>query len=100
MISLVGKPDMARRVLEEGLSFHLSVLPSVRQFSQLAHLVFLKLMIFMKKNDWYKTKVLMVLQHSTKLHAWEKSGSHIMAKNDSRSMRFQYSLIVNILLID
>ena len=32
-----------------------------------------------------------------KLHSWEKSRSEvIMAKNVSRSMRFQYSLIVNI----
>ena len=35
-----------------------------------------------------------------KLHAWEKSGSQVIAKNESRPMRFQYSLIVNILLID
>ena len=36
-----------------------------------------------------------------KLHTWEKSGSQvIMAKNDSRPMRVQYSLIVNISLID
>ena len=31
-----------------------------------------------------------------KLHAWEKSGSQVKAKNGSQSMRFQYSLIVNI----
>ena len=42
----------------------------------------------------------MVLNILEKLHAWEKSGSQVVAKNDSRLMRFQYSLIVNILLID
>ena len=35
-----------------------------------------------------------------KLHAWEKSGSQVKAKNGSWSMRFQYSLIVHISLID
>ena len=42
------------------------------------------------------------LQSSTilqKLHAWEKSGSQVMAKNGAQPMRFQYSLIVNISLI-
>ena len=34
------------------------------------------------------------------LHAWEKPGSQVTAKNVSRPMRFQYSLIVNISLID
>ena len=31
-----------------------------------------------------------------KLHAWEKPGSQFTAKNGSRPMRFQYSLIDNI----
>ena len=35
-----------------------------------------------------------------KLHAWVKSGSQVIAKNGSWPMRFQYSLIVNISLID
>ena len=35
-----------------------------------------------------------------KVHAWEKSGSQVIAKNDSQPMRFQYSLIVNISLVD
>ena len=34
------------------------------------------------------------------LHAWEKSGSQVIAKNGSLPMRFQYSLIVHISLID
>ena len=35
-----------------------------------------------------------------KLHAWEKPGSQVIAKNGSQPMRFQYSLIVSISLID
>ena len=35
-----------------------------------------------------------------KLHAWEKCGSQVIAKNGSQPMRFQYSLIVNISLIN
>ena len=35
-----------------------------------------------------------------KMHAWEKPGPQVIAKNGSRPMRFQYSLIVNISLID
>ena len=35
-----------------------------------------------------------------KLHAWEKPGSQIIAKNRFRPMSFQYSLVVNISLID
>ena len=34
------------------------------------------------------------------MHAWEKSSSQAMAKNGSRQMRFQYSLIVNISSMD
>ena len=34
------------------------------------------------------------------LHDWEKSCSQVIAKNGSWPMRFQYSLIVNISLID
>ena len=35
-----------------------------------------------------------------KLHTWEKSGSQVMTKNGSRPIRFQYSLIVNVSLLD
>ena len=35
-----------------------------------------------------------------KLHAWERSGYQFMAKNGTRPIRFKYSLIVNISLID
>ena len=47
-----------------------------------------------------KRKFLWFINILRKLHAWEKSGSQVIAKNCSRPMRFQYSLIVNILLID
>ena len=35
-----------------------------------------------------------------KLHAWEKSGSQVIAQNGSQPMRFQYSLVITISLID
>ena len=35
-----------------------------------------------------------------KLHVWEESGSQVTAKNGFLPMRFQYSLTVNISLID
>ena len=47
-----------------------------------------------------KWKFLWFINILQKLHAWEKSGSQVIAKNGSRPMRFQYSLIVNISLID
>ena len=47
-----------------------------------------------------KRKFLWFLNILRKLHAWEKSGSQVIAKNGSWPMRFQYSLIVNISLID
>ena len=46
-----------------------------------------------------KWKFLRLINILQKLHAWEKSGSQVIAKNGSRPMRFQYSLIVNISLI-
>ena len=47
-----------------------------------------------------KRKFLWFINILQKLHAWEKSGSQVIAKNGSRPMRFQCSLIVNISLID
>ena len=47
-----------------------------------------------------KWKFLWFINILQKLHTWEKSGSQVIAKNGSQSMRFQYSLIVNISLID
>ena len=47
-----------------------------------------------------KQKFLWPFKIMRKHHTWKKSGSQVMAKNASRPMRFQYSLIVNISLID
>ena len=47
-----------------------------------------------------KWKFLWFINILWKLYAWEKSGSQVIAKNDSQPMRFQYSLIVNISLIE
>ena len=47
-----------------------------------------------------KRKFLWSFNILQKLHTWEKSGSQIMAKNCFWPLRFQYFLIVNILLID
>ena len=47
-----------------------------------------------------KSKFLWFINILQKLHAWGKSGSQVIAKNGSRPMSFQYSLTVNILLID
>ena len=47
-----------------------------------------------------KTKVLWFINIPRKLHVWEKSGSPVIVKNGSQRMRFQYSLMVNISLID
>ena len=49
---------------------------------------------------YVKWKFLSFIKILQKLRAWEKSGSQVIAKNGSRPMRFQYSLIVNISLID
>ena len=45
-------------------------------------------------------KLLWFINILRKLHAWEKSSSQVRAKNGSWPMRFQYSLIINISLID
>ena len=47
-----------------------------------------------------KWKFLWFINLLQKLHAWEKSGSEVIAKNGSWPLRFQYSLIANISLID
>ena len=46
---------------------------------------------------WKFVGFIIILQE---LHAWGKSGSPVIAKNGSWPMRFQYSLIVNISLIN
>ena len=47
-----------------------------------------------------KWKLLWFINILQKVHAWEKSSSQVIDKKGSRSIRFQYSLIVNISLID
>ena len=47
-----------------------------------------------------KRKFIWFINILRKLHAWEKSGSEVIVKNCSGPMRFEYSLIVNISLID
>ena len=47
-----------------------------------------------------KRKFLWFIDILEKLHAWEKFGFQVIVKKGSRPMRFQYSLIANISLID
>ena len=61
---------------------------------------FKKIMSLVLSGICVKRKFLWFINILRKLHAWEKSGSQVIAKNGSRPMRFQYSLIVNISLID
>ena len=62
--------------------------------------LFKKIMSLVLSGIYVKLKFLWFINILRKLHAWEKSGSQVIAKNGSRPMRFQYSLIVNISLID
>ena len=47
-----------------------------------------------------KRKSMWLINILRKLHAWEISGSQVIAKDCSQPIRFQYSLIDNISLID
>ena len=47
-----------------------------------------------------KRKLLWSINILQKLHVWEKSGSQVMVKNGSQPLKFQYSLIVSISLMD
>ena len=62
--------------------------------------LFKKIMSLVLSGICVKRKFLWFINILRKLHAWEKSGSQVIAKNGSRPMRFQYSLIINISLID
>ena len=62
--------------------------------------LFKKIMSLVLSGTCVKRKFLWFINILQKLHAWEESGSQIIAKDCSPPMRFQYSLIVNILLID
>ena len=60
----------------------------------------LKIMLLVLSRVRVKQKFLWFINNLQKLHAWEKSGSQVIVENGSWPMRFQYSLIVNISLID
>ena len=62
--------------------------------------LFKKIMSLVLSGICVKRKFLWFINILRKLHAWEKSGSQVIAKNGFRPMRFQYSLIVNISVID
>ena len=62
--------------------------------------VFKKIMSLVLPGICVKRKFLWFINILQKQHAWEKSGSQVIAKNYSQPMRFQYSLILNISLID
>ena len=62
--------------------------------------LFKKIMSLVLSGFCVNQKFLWFINILRKLHAWEKSGSQVIAKNGSWPMRFQYSLIVNISLID
>ena len=62
--------------------------------------LFEKIMSLVLSGFCVNQKFLWFINILRKLHTWEKSGSQVIAKNCSRSLRFQYSLIVNISIID
>ena len=59
-----------------------------------------KIMSLVLSGICVKGKFLRLIIILWNMHALEKLGSQVIAKNGSRSMGFQYSLIVNISLID
>ena len=62
--------------------------------------LFKKIMSSVLPGICVKRKFLWFISILRKLHAWEKSGSQVIAKNCSGPMGFQYPLIVDISLID
>ena len=62
--------------------------------------LFKKIMSLFLSGICVKWKFLWFINILRKLHAWEKSGPQVIAKNGSQPMRFQYYLIVNISPID
>ena len=61
---------------------------------------FKKIMSLILSGIFVKRKFLWFINILQKLHAWEKSGSQVIAKNGSQPMKFQYSLIINNSLLD
>ena len=62
--------------------------------------LFKKILSLVLSGICVKWKFLWFINILQKLHAWEKFSSQVIAKNGSQLMRFQYSLIVNILVTD
>ena len=62
--------------------------------------LFKKIMSLVLSGISVKWKFLRFINTLRKLHAWEKPGPQVIAKNGSRPMRFQYCLTVNFSLID
>ena len=62
--------------------------------------LFKKIMSLVLSGICVKWKFLWYINILQKLHAWEISGSQVIAKNGSQPVRFEYSLIVNISLIE
>ena len=62
--------------------------------------LFKKIMLLVLSEICVKCKFLWFINIVRKLHAWEKSGSQVIAKNVCRPTRFQYFLIVSISLAD
>ena len=62
--------------------------------------LFNKIMSLVLFGIYVKRKFLCFINILQKLHASENSSSQAITKNVSRLMRFQYSLIINISLVD
>ena len=62
--------------------------------------LFNKIMSLVLFGIYVKRKFLWFINILQKLHASENSSSQAITKNVSRLMRFQYSLIINISLVD
>ena len=62
--------------------------------------LFKKIMSWVLSGIFVKWKFPWLFNILQKLHAWEISGSQVIAKNGSEPVRFQYSLIVNISVIE
>ena len=64
------------------------------------HVFFKKILLLVLSGIFVKWKVKWFINIMWKLHALEKSGSQVITKNGSQPMRFQYSLIVDISVIE
>ena len=62
--------------------------------------LFKKIKLLVLSGICVKWKFLWLINILWKLHAWEKSGSQVLADNVSQPMRFQCYLSINISQID